>query len=73
MQCFIGLTNDGLIDKKGGISIPHMGYFLKKMKAKCMARPTSIPAPAFSMALFFFYLRGALSGWKKLYLKYTEE
>jgi mannose-6-phosphate isomerase-like protein (cupin superfamily) len=72
MQCFCGLVSDQLIDAKGAIDIPRMGYFLKRMKAKCMTRPTAIPAPAFSMALRFFYLRGVLSGWEKLYKKYVE-
>jgi uncharacterized cupin superfamily protein len=71
MQCFCGLVNDRLLDKKGGINIPRMGYFLTKMKAKCMSRPTVIPAPLFNFALRLFYLRGILSGWKKLYNKYT--
>jgi quercetin dioxygenase-like cupin family protein len=73
MQCFCGLVNDGLMDAKGGIDIPRMGYFLTKMKAKCMARPTSIPAPVFNLALKFFYIRGMVSGWTKLYEKYTGE
>ena len=72
MQCFIGLTNDGFIDKKGGINIPKMGYFLTRMKAKCMTRPREIPAPMFNIALKVFYLRGLLSGWSKLYKKYTD-
>lgn len=71
MQCFCGLINDGLIDAKGGIDIPRMGYFLTRMKAKCMTRPTSIPAPVFNLALKAFYLRGAISGWGKLYEQYT--
>jgi mannose-6-phosphate isomerase-like protein (cupin superfamily) len=71
MQCFTGLVNDRLLDKKGAISIPRMGYFLVKMKAKCMTRPTAIPAPLFNIALRVFYVRGILSGWKKLYVKYT--
>ncbi|TND03689.1 MAG: Cupin 2 barrel domain-containing protein [Bacteroidetes bacterium] len=71
MQCLCGLTNDGLNDKKGGISIPRMGYFLARMNAKCMARPTEIPAPLFNIALRFFYLRGVLSGWSRLFEKYT--
>ena len=73
MQCFMGLTNDGLLDKKGGIDIPKMGYFLVKMKARCMARPTAIPAPVFNIALRVFYIRGILSGWSKLYQKYTDK
>ncbi len=71
MQCFCGLTNDKLMDSNGGIDIPRMGYFLIQMKAKCMTRPAKIPAPLFNIALRFFYLRGMLSGWKKLYEKYT--
>lgn len=70
MQCFMGLTDDRLIDKKGGISIPRMGYFLTRMKARCMARPTAIPAPVFNLALKVFYIRGVLSGWGILYDKY---
>jgi quercetin dioxygenase-like cupin family protein len=73
MQCLIGLTKDNFIDKKGGISIPKMGYCLVKMKAKSMARPTAIPSLAFNMALRFFYVRGMLSGWNKLYNKYVSE
>lgn len=72
MKCLCGLTIDGHLDKAGGISIPMMGYFLKKMKCKAMARPTKIPAPAFNMALIVFYLMGVLKGWDKLYQKYTE-
>jgi quercetin dioxygenase-like cupin family protein len=71
MQCFIGLINDNLLDKKGGINIPRMGYCLIKMKAKSMARPTAIPALIFDIALRSFYIRGVLSGWSKLYNKYV--
>jgi len=71
MQCLCGLTNDKLFDARGGIDIPKMGYCLVQMKAQCMARPTNIPAPLFNMALRLFYVKGALSGWKKLYEKYT--
>ena len=71
MQCLCGLTIDHLIDSRGGIDIPRMGYCLMQMKAQCMARPTNIPAPLFNIALRFFYVRGMLSGWKKLYTKYT--
>ena len=73
MQCLMGLTLDNHLDKKGGINIPKMGYFLVRMKAKSMARPTEIPAPLFNIALKVFYLRGRLSGWGKLYSKYTGE
>ena len=72
MQCFMGLINDNLLDKKGGIDIPRMGYFLTRMKTKSMTRPTEIPAPLFNIALKVFYLRGVLSGWSKLFNKYTK-
>jgi hypothetical protein len=48
-----------------------MGYFLKRMNAQCMARPTSIPAPFFNLALHVCYLFGKLRGWHALYTKYT--
>ena len=70
-QCLCGLIEDGYTDAKGGVSIPMMGYFLKKMKCQAMARPTNIPEPAFNMALNVFYIMGSLSGWNKLYKKYT--
>lgn len=72
MQCFNGLINDGYVDEKGSPRIRMMGYMLKKMKCQAMARPASIPAPMFKIALRFFYLLGSLKGWSKLYEKYTK-
>lgn len=72
MQCFAGITMDNYLDKKGGINIPKAGYCLKKMKAKCMTRPTAIPAPVFNLSLNVFYLMGIIAGWKRLFEKYTE-
>ena len=72
MQCLMGLTNDKLLDKKGGVDIPRMGFLLTKMKAKSIARPTAIPSMLFSIALKIFYIRGLLSGWNKLYTKYLD-
>lgn len=69
-QCFFGLMHDGHVDKNGGVKIPMMGYFMKKMKCKALARPTNIPAPAFKLALNVFYIMGVVSGWGKLYKKY---
>jgi quercetin dioxygenase-like cupin family protein len=71
IQCYNGLINDGYIDEKGALSIPMMGYCLKKMKCKAMFRPTSIPAAAYKIALNLFYAIGILKGWDKLYQKYT--
>ncbi len=70
-QCFGGLTIDKDMDKKGEINIPKMLYFSKKMKAQCVTRPTSIPAPLFTLASNLFYLAGILFGWNKFFKKYT--
>lgn len=70
MKCLMGLTNDNLLDKRGGVDIPKMGFLLTRMKAKSIARPTAIPSLVFGIALKVFYLRGILSGWNKLYVKY---
>lgn len=70
-QCLGGLTLDGHLDGKGGVSIPMMGYCLTKMKCKAMSRPTNIPSPAFGLALKVFYVIGLFKGWRKLYNKYT--
>jgi hypothetical protein len=49
-----------------------MGYFLRRSRCQAIARPTSVPAAAFNIALSFFYIMGTLRGWNKLYRKYTE-
>jgi quercetin dioxygenase-like cupin family protein len=72
-QCFAGLTIDGRYDKKGAVNVPRMCYFMKKMKTRSLARPTSIPAPIFRLAVSVCYLYGRLAGWKNLYHKYTGE
>jgi quercetin dioxygenase-like cupin family protein len=71
-QCFGGLTIDNDINEKGSINIPKMLYFTKKMKAKCITRPTNIPAPFFKLAITLFFLMGMVLGWQKLYFKYTK-
>ncbi|MDO5977795.1 cupin domain-containing protein [Flavivirga spongiicola] len=71
MQCFMGLMHDDLLDKKGIINIPRIGYFMTRMKAKCLACPNNIPPFVFTLALKVFYLIGVLNGWNKLYHKYT--
>jgi quercetin dioxygenase-like cupin family protein len=72
-QCFGGLTCDLDIDRRYGINIPKMMYFMKKMNAKALARPTSVPAPIFSLLMNTFYMFGELAGWERLYKKYTEQ
>ena len=70
-QCFGGLTNDKQMDKNGQINVPKMLYFTKRMKARCLARPTFIPQPLFYVALRICYVLGGLLGWEKDYIRYT--
>jgi quercetin dioxygenase-like cupin family protein len=70
-QCFAGLTIAGDYDKKGQINIPKMLYFTKLMRAQCISRPTSIPAPVFRLALEVCYVVGGLRGWKRFFEEYT--
>jgi mannose-6-phosphate isomerase-like protein (cupin superfamily) len=72
-QCFGGLTLDKDMNKRGQINIPKMLYFTRKMNAKCITRPTSVPAPLFKLALNVFYVAGSVLGWNRLYRKYTGE
>ncbi len=72
-QCFAGLTIDGEYDKKGRISVPKMGFFLKYMDCQAMTRPTNIPAPLFGIALNAFYIVGRFKGWKDDFVRYTGE
>jgi quercetin dioxygenase-like cupin family protein len=71
-QCFGGLTHDRDMDRRYGINIPKMLYFMKKMNVKALARPASLPAPAFGLLMSTFHVVGGLAGWEKLYKKYTE-
>ena len=70
-QCFGGLTIEKQMDKRGQINVPKMLYFTKRMNAHCVARPTSIPAPLFKVAMYFSYVAGLLFGWEKDYLRHT--
>ncbi len=70
-KCFCGLTKDGYLDKNGGVNVPMMGFFLKKMKIKALTLPTSIPRPVSKITFMSFYLMGLTKGWNTLYKKYT--
>ncbi|WP_343633636.1 cupin domain-containing protein [Fluviicola sp.] len=71
-QCMGGLVLDKDYDKNGQVNIPKMCYFMKRMKAKSITRPTNIPAPIFKIVLNLFYMKGIILGWNKYYKKYTE-
>ena len=71
-QCFGGLTCDRDVNGRYGINIPKMMYFMKRMNAKALARPSSVPGPVFRLLMNTFYVVGTLAGWEKLYKKYTE-
>lgn len=70
-QCFAGLTLEGEVSKNGTVNIPKMLYFTRQMKARCLSRPTHIPAPLFSLSLRLFSLVGRMAGWKRQFEKYT--
>jgi quercetin dioxygenase-like cupin family protein len=71
-QCFGGLTHDCDVDRRYGINIPKMMYFMKKMNMKALARPAKLPSPIFNFLMNIFYVAGSLAGWERLYKKYTE-
>ena len=70
-QCFGGLTLDMDVTENGSVNIPKMLYFTRKMRARCLARPASLPAPLLHLALNVFYLVGSMKGWKKDFKRYT--
>jgi len=70
-QCFAGLTLDGDIDRRGLVNAPKMMYFLRKMNAKAVARPSYVPGPLFRLFMEIFFVIGSIAGWEKLYRKYT--
>ena len=71
-QCFGGLTCDRDVNGRYGINIPKMMYFMKRMNAQALARPSSVPGPVFGLLMNIFYWVGTLAGWERLYKKYTE-
>ena len=72
-QCFGGLTRDHDLDRKGGVNVPKMLYFTRRMNAKCLARPSSVPPFLFKIAIRFFYFVGTILGWEKDFLRYTHD
>ncbi len=70
-QCFGGLTHDGDIDRRGIANPPKMLYFLRRMNARAVARPSFLPGPLFSVLMNACFMAGSLAGWDRLYRKYT--
>ena len=56
MQCFAGLTLDGLVDRRGLVNIPKIMYLLKRANAESLPRPAFAPDFAFSWGIFFICL-----------------
>jgi len=73
MQCFAGLTLDGLIDGRGMVNIPKIMYMLKKAEILSLPRPAFAPDFAFRMGMNMFYIIGSMMGWESLYRKYTRK
>lgn len=73
MQCFAGLTLDGMIDGKGLVDIPKIMYLLKRADVLSPPRPAFVPDMFFRWGLNAFYLLGRIMGWEILYLKYTHK
>ena len=73
MQCFAGLTLDGLIDRRGMVSIPRIMYMLRRAEILSLPRPAFAPDIFFRMGMNFFYVIGSMLGWESLYRKYTRK
>jgi len=71
MQCFAGLTLDGLIDRRGMVNIPKIMYLLKQGNILSLPRPAFAPDILFGLGMNFFHIIGTLMGWEALYKKYT--
>lgn len=70
-QCFGGLILDRDLDRRGIANPLKMMYFLRKMNARAVARPSFVPGPVFSLFMNMFLVVGSLAGWEGLYRKYT--
>ena len=73
MQCFAGLTLDGLIDRRGIVNIPKVLYLLKKGNILSLPRPAFAPDLAFRVGMNIAYMVGSMLGWESLYKKYTRK
>jgi quercetin dioxygenase-like cupin family protein len=71
-QCFGGLTLDGDLNRQGLVNPLKMLYFLKRMDAKAIARPSYVPGVLFQLLMNVFLIIGTIAGWEKLYRRYTE-
>jgi mannose-6-phosphate isomerase-like protein (cupin superfamily) len=70
-QCFGGLVHDGDIWKSGIANPFKMLYFMRKARARAIARPSYLSGPLFRLMLEVFFIVGSIAGWERLYRKYT--
>ena len=70
-QCFAGLTLSGDMDRNGTVNPLKMMYFLKKMRARTLARPAYLPDPVFRLLMQGCLAIGSVAGWEKLYRQFT--
>lgn len=71
MQCFAGLTLENEMDKRGLVNIPKIMYLLRRTQAQSLPRPAFVPEPIFRLGMEFFFVIGSITGWERLYEKYT--
>jgi mannose-6-phosphate isomerase-like protein (cupin superfamily) len=71
-QCFGGLTLDGELNRQGLVNPFKVMYFMKRMNAKALARPSYVPGPLFRVLMNVFLVVGSAAGWEKQYKRYTE-
>ncbi|HET9590332.1 MAG TPA: cupin domain-containing protein [Anaerolineales bacterium] len=71
-QCFGGLVLDGELDRRGLVNPFKMMYFMKRMNARALARPSYVPGPVFRLLMNMFFMIGSMADWEKQYRRYTE-
>jgi quercetin dioxygenase-like cupin family protein len=71
-QCFSGLTRDGELNRRGLVHPLKMMYFMQKMRARALGRPSGIPTPLFRALMLAALPLGEVLGWQAQYRRYTQ-